>query len=737
MKYTIQCTIARRALLAASAAAIAVTASTAHAQSDSTVSDDGQIIVTAQKREERLLDTPVPVTAIDTTKLADQGVSRLQEYFTQVPGLSLNAAGNGKTNVIIRGVTTAVFGNPTVAVSIDDVPFGATNATADGQLVQPDLDPSDLERVEVLRGPQGTLYGASSLGGLIKYVTKDPSTDAVSGRIQGDVNTVNKGEVGYAVRGSLNVPLSDTVAIRASGYSRRSPGYVDNVLTGEDDVNTIDVYGGRVALMFRPSEQVKIRLAAQHQDSRGDGTARTTSNFSLVPTFGDLTQRYLPDSGAFRTRSTLLTANIDLDFDDVLITSVTGYGRNTNQERSEFSRSVGEPAAELANDMRTKKFTQEIRFTGQPGKLIDWMLGAFYTKENSSSLQKIERVTPITGAPVSPVLTNMFTADFPTSYEELAAFGFVTVNFSEQFSLQGGMRYSGNRQTIFERDSGEFAGTLPGQPPVVTADTAASDESFTFLVVPQFKVSPDLMIYARLASGYRPGGPNGAIFSNPSLPKSFDADTTINYEAGVKGSLFDRQFTFDISTYYIDWDKIHLQLVIDGLSIFTNGGKASSQGIEGAFAFRSRSGLTIAANGSYGEAKLEEDPPAAIPADKGTRLPFSPKFSGSVSIDQEFEVGSEWKANIGGTVAHVGQRFGPFRPATPVNSRLNFPSYTTFDLRAGVRNVDWSVNVYARNIGDKRGVLSAGAEGSQAVTGVFGINYVQPRTFGLSVARNF
>src|SRR5690606_10964429 len=150
-----------------------------------------------------------------------------------------------------------VFGNPTVAVSIDDVRYGATNATADDQLVQPNLDPSDLQRVEVLRGPQGTLYGASSLGGLIKSVTKDPSTDAISGRFQGDINTVHKGEVGYALRGSLNMPLSDTVAVRASGYSRRSPGYVDNVLTGEKDVNTIDVYGGRVALMVRPSDQVK------------------------------------------------------------------------------------------------------------------------------------------------------------------------------------------------------------------------------------------------------------------------------------------------------------------------------------------------------------------------------------------------------------------------------------------------------------------------------------------------
>lgn len=726
----------RKPLLAASVAAIAMTATPTYAQTAPVeeIDNSGDIIVTAQKRNERLQDTPVPVTALDTSKLADRNLTRLQDYFTEVPGLSLNAQGNGKTNIILRGITTAAFGNPTVAVSIDDVPYGATNATADGQLVQPDLDPSDLERIEVLRGPQGTLYGASSLGGLIKYITKDPSTESFSGRVQGDINTVRKGEIGYAARGSINVPLGDTLAVRASGYTRRSPGYVDNIVSGEKDVNRIDVVGGRVALLFRPNETLKVKLAAQHQYTQGDGTARTTTNFSLEPTVGDLQQRYLPDSGMFRTRSTLLTANIDLDFDTVNIRSVTGYGRNANRERSDFSRSVGEPAAELDNNMRTEKFTQELRFSGRPGETIEWMIGGFYTKENSKSLQKIERVTPITGAPVSPALTNIFTADFPSSYEELAAFGALTVNFSPKFNIQGGLRYSGNRQTIFEADSGEFAGTLPGQPPVISADTASSDNSLTFLVVPQYKFSRDLMIYARVASGYRPGGPNGAIFSDPTLPKSYSADTTMNYEAGIKGSLFDRHFTFDISTYYIDWDKVHLQLIVSGLSIFTNGGKASSQGVEGAFQFRTDSGLTLSANGAYGIAKLEEDPPAAIPADKGTRLPFSPKFSGSVSADQEFALNSEWTASIGGTVSHVGQRFGPFRP---VASRLNLPSYTTFDLRAGIKNDDWSVNLYARNITDKRGVLSAAAEGSQAITGVFGVNYVQPRTFGISVARNF
>src|SRR5690606_13542720 len=148
---------------------------------------------------------------------------------------------NGKMNIVIRGISTGVFGNPTVAVTIDDVPYGSSVALADGQLVQPDLDPVDLQRIEVLRGPQGTLYGASSLGGLIRYVTADPMVDRSFGRVQADVGAVRRGEIGYGLRGALNLPLDEQAALRLNAYTRRTPGFVDNVRTGGNDVNRIDV----------------------------------------------------------------------------------------------------------------------------------------------------------------------------------------------------------------------------------------------------------------------------------------------------------------------------------------------------------------------------------------------------------------------------------------------------------------------------------------------------------------
>src|SRR5580704_13705937 len=190
-----------------------------------------EIVVTAQKREERQQDAPVPTTALGGQTLIDSNQLRLQDYYTSVPGLNLTNNGGGQSVVAIRGLTTGAGANPTVGIVVDDAPFGSTRSLAGS--FAPDIDPGDLARVEVLRGPQGTLYGASSLGGLIKFVTADPSTDHLSGRVQTGISDVYNGnQLGYNVRGSINVPLSDAVAVRASGFTREDPGYIDNPSLG-------------------------------------------------------------------------------------------------------------------------------------------------------------------------------------------------------------------------------------------------------------------------------------------------------------------------------------------------------------------------------------------------------------------------------------------------------------------------------------------------------------------------
>jgi iron complex outermembrane receptor protein len=703
---------------------------------DSTLLEE--IVVTAQKRVQRLQDTPVPVTALDTTELIAHSQTRLQDYFTEVPGLSLNAAGDGTMNIIIRGIAAAVYSNPTVAVTIDDVPFGGSTALANGQLVQPDLDPGDLAQIEILRGPQGTLYGASSLGGLIKYVTADPSTNGYSGRLEADMNgTRGGGDVGYGVRGSFNAPISDTLALRASGFSRLTPGYIDDVYTGLTDINAIKVAGGHLSLLWAPSSLLTVKLGALYQYTHADAGSAIDTDSNYRPLYGDLNESFLPDSGEYRNESALYTAKTDVHLGWSDLTSVTGYGTNSYKESADTTLTFNLPpynlaASELFNRFDTRKVTEELRLASRNDARADWLVGGFYTHEHSPAVQDISGVDPATGA----VLETPLEAIFPTSYEEFAVFGDATWHLTQAFDLQGGVRYSRNHQTYTEADYGSLGEVAPGVP--FTSAQDSSDHSVTFLVTPQLRIDSDTMAYIRVASGYRPGGPNPDA-ALVHLPGTFKADTTLNYELGLKGDILRGSLTYDLSAFYIDWRSIQLQVkdAVSGFSFFANGGTARSTGLEAALKYRNNSGLRISANASYDLAELTQDAPPGIFAGSGARLPYSPRQSGSLSVDQNFPVAGQWLGFFGGTVSYLGTRLGAFQ-GTEEELRLVFPAYTTLDLRLGAKSGRWTSNLFARNVTDARGVLSSRSlQGLQLPSSTYLTNFIQPRTIGLTVARSF
>ncbi|WEK00220.1 MAG: TonB-dependent receptor [Candidatus Sphingomonas phytovorans] len=691
---------------------------------------EGDIVVTARKRSERLQDTPVPVTVLNSSTLVARNQTRLQDYFAQVPGLSINPAGDGTSNIMLRGISTGNFGNPTVAVTIDDVPFGASTALGGGQLLQPDLDPAILSQIEVLRGPQGTLYGAASLGGLIKYVTINPSTNELSGRVEADISDTHKGGIGYGLRGSINVPVTPTLAIFASGFSRRSAGYVDNVMTGKDDVNSIDVYGGRLSLLWTPVSELSVKLSALYQHTKGDGSAYVFTDYYHRALNGDLTQSLMPDSGSYRARTLLLTANVDYDLGPATLSSVTGYGRNNYFSGSDYPAIA---AGRLYNDFGLRKVTEELRLSSKPGAKLEWLIGAFYDDERTPTVQTINTINPTTAAFVS----NLAVFDFPTTYKEYSFFGDATYHFTRQLSLQVGMRYSHNKQTYRETDTGPLGDASPGVPTYLAQDS--SDNAVTLLVVPQYKISDDLMLYARFATGYRPGGPNASanVFN---LPGTFGADKTKNYEAGIKGSAFDRQLTFDISGYHIDWNNIQVTVVDPAtqFSYFSNGGQARSDGFEGSLEFRTRQGFRLTANASYNIAEFSRTPPPNLYAANGAWLPFAPRYSGSASADQDLAINDSWTASFGGTVTYIGKRYGIFA-SNATGVRVVLPQYTSLDLRAGIHDKHWTIGLFVQNVTDKRGVISSTARRASRATlsDIFYTNFIQPRTIGVSVARKF
>lgn len=707
-------------------------------QGDQASSSLETVLVSAEKRTERLQDVPVPVTAVSADSLLVSNQVRLQDYFTSVPGLSLSSDGarNGFPTLFIRGLSTGPGTNPTVGITVDDVPYGSSTLLGGGDWV-PDVDPNDLARVEVLRGPQGTLYGANSLGGLVKYVTVDPSTDAFSGRVEAGADSVYNGtQAGFDFRGAVNAPLGDTVAVRASLFARRDPGYIDNPKTHVDGVNLEDVDGGRLSALWRPSEAWSLKLGALFQRDKAYGSPNVGIGL------GDLEQTDLPRSGGFDRKAEVFSANLAGKFGGVDLVSVTGYSINTISNSIDYTYALGiytakylginqDPGTEVLEHNKTTKFTEEIRLSGTATQMLDWLVGAYFSHEKSPYTQDIAAVDS-----ANAVQTGSWgTLAFPTTYQELAGFTDLTVHFTDRFDVQFGGRESYIKQGASESNVGTLYDTffLGAPSPVIYPEIDTTADAFTYLVTPRFKVSSDFMVYARLASGYRAGGVN----VSPGDPRSYSPDKTQNYELGIKGDLLPRTVSVDASVYRIDWKDIQLGLVDpNGNGYISNATRARSQGIELALQANPIDRLSVASWVAWNDAKLTEGFPSASTAvgDPGDRLPYGSRFSGNVSLDDEFPLVGGMNGVVGGTVSYVGSRVGPFPSAyAPTTERQVFPGYAKTDLHAGLKYGSWTTNFFVNNVTDRRATLSGGIAALNPTV----FTYIQPRTAGLSVAKTF
>lgn len=707
------------------------------AESQPQAPQDGlaEIVVTAQKREEKLQDVPVPVSVVGAPALAQQSQFRLQDYYTEVPGLQLTSNElDGSSSISIRGITSGDFTNPTVGITVDDMPFGSSTVLGGGYLV-PDLDPSDLARIEVLRGPQGTLYGASSIGGLVKYVTTEPSTVALTGHVQAGVSGVDhSGQTGYHFSAAINIPLGDTLALRASGFTRKDPGYIDNVQSGELNINKTEVSGAHLSLLWKPSTDFSVKLSALMQDSHLFGSPFVTTDSGT----GDLQQSFLPHTGGVDRQFYAYSATIKAKLGTFDITSVTGYSINQLRDSYDYTQGVGSLTAvefptqgtNNADTNNTYKLTQELRASTPIGRYVDWLVGGFYTHEYSPYSEQYIAEDP------SGQVYGMFALfNFGSTYREVAAFTDFTFHLTDRIDVQVGGRESRIRQTFHETDYGPFVSDFetPGvAPPLVYPSFAVDESAFTYLLTPRFRISEDLMVYARLASGFRPGGINveGAL---GGLPDNFSPDKTRNYEVGVKGNTLGHKLSFDASLYYIDWRGIQLQLTSPlGNVYFSNGSRAKSEGVELSLHSAPLSGWRLGGWVSWDNAVLTQDlPPNSIVAGlAGDRLPYTSRWSASASVDYEFPLG-RFTGSVGESTSYVGQRLGAFVPTEP--GRQNLPGYVKADLHASAKTDLWDFELYLNNVTNRRGLLGGGA--GTIIPNAFEL--IQPRTLGMSVSRSF
>lgn len=742
----------RRALLTGVAfatlvpvAATAQDTTAAQATPTSDTSETADIVVTAQKRSERLRDVPASVSVVTATDLTKQGVVQFSDYATRVPGLSLTSVRTGQTQVTLRGITTgAAQSASSTGYYVDEAPIGSVNAYTGGSTTTPDLDPSDLAQIEVLKGPQGTLYGAGAVGGLLKFVTASPSFTELGGRVSGGVTEVAHGGVGYAGRGVLNVPLvTDQLTFHVSGFYRRDAGYIDNVNAriGRNDINRATVRGGRAVLAMKLGPDVRLDLSAIGQDTstRGLNTVDVDA-VTLQPLFGRLTQnRNVAESGFTQFR--LYNATLRADLGAINVVSSTTYQHTSFRQVSDATRSFGALLGGLFGiptlgvrqnqNTRSERWSEEVRASadGVGNGLIDLQAGFYWTHEQDSN--RIPSFDPfLTTSGAALPLPNLVTAAILSKYEEYSVFGNATLHLGDKFDLLGGIRYSHDDQDYFQ----DYSGLIIGPRRINTGKEKA--DIATYLVSPRYKLSDNAMIYGRVASGYRPGGPNAVPPPNVFVaPDTFAPDRLTQYEIGFKGQTADRKLSIDAALFYTNWKDIQIQTSAAGFNFFVNGGKARSQGAEATIRYRPVTGLNFGLNAGYTDAKLVTAAPAAGGLN-GDRLPYVPRLAGSLTADYDIPLSGEMKANIGGSVNYIGNRNSDYSQRFP--KRLN--AYTTFDLRAGIGYGAWSLSAFARNLTDKRAitvVAPAGLAPSNTAGQVYGAAYIQPRTIGLEAALRF
>ncbi len=783
-----------RCQLLAGIAALAVT-TPAFAQDAAEDQSGNAIVVTASKREQALQDVPFSINAQTAADIEKSGSTNLEDISRNVAGLSVQNLGPGQSQVSVRGVSAGqvVRDQPgvkeQVGVYLDETAISLS-------LFTPDLDLFDLNRVETLRGPQGTLFGSGSVGGTIRYITNQPKIGSTEGMVEGNINLVDGDSIGGHLKGAINLPMGENAAIRAVGYYTKYAGFINAIgpAAGED-VNSGERYGGRIAITFEPSAGVKITPRVIFQKIDADGFNRqevfnlygnrfTTTRPQV--TFKEREQ-YLLLREKFTDETLIadLTASIDVA-DTITLTSVTSYtkrdilvSRDASALTGSVSVDLGFPAAgvllpsNLRDTTDLKTWSQELRLSSSGKGPLQWVIGGYYSDVDRTYAQRLP--TPgydvftdaRFGAGTSVAVANGFplnspyNADLPYKIKQYALFGEVSYDLSDALNATGGVRYYNFSENRRFKTGGLFA----------NGDNRADEtksNGFSPRFILSYKLSEDVTVNAQASKGFRLGGVNDPLNIPLCSPadaalfggfQDYDDESLWNYEVGMKAQ--GKGLTFNAAGFY---NKIrNLQTTLDAGScssrIVFNVADAHSMGVEVELGLQPADGLDFSIAGSVIEAEFDTTLPGALTAATGirdgNRLPSVPKFQIAATGSYEWNVADSTKAVLTASFQHVGTRFtqpadqennprtfthglpfggAPAASATTLN--LQLPSYQLVNLSAGVKmDGGLSITAYVNNLFDETPLLSFDRErGGRAR---LGHNVGQPRTIGMTVRKEF
>lgn len=770
MHMTSATTLSRALALTVSGMALAAAAS-ARAQDVATTPEAdapgaAEIVVTAQKRSERLQDVPVAVSVLSGQSLEQAARPSIESAAQQVPSLNFLKSGTTLNQTIfLRGVGTASFsiaGEPSVSTVVDGVVY-ARSGEAFSDLV-------DIAQMEVLRGPQGTLFGKNASAGVINITTQMPTKE-----FGGSLEASYFDRAEYRVKGVVNVPLGTDLSSRFTAFYGDYDGNIRNLATNEW-VNGYRHYGGRAQFLYDPGT-VRLYLAADYHKNDDDccadiiatgpltgaGAPTTSLAFNVLPTpRGADTREVLQNLvTATEEEGWGLSLQGDIDIGTTTLTSITSYREWTNTEIRDgdwldqaYTSTNGTATTnfvQLHDDgpQDTNTFTQEIRLASPTSQFVSWLVGGFYSHAVSERTftRNVIQCTPATGAPLNVLIpcgsANANPSTFPSgsatfgsTFDNFALFGQTVFNFFDNYRMVIGLRYSHDNLSVFHSRNTTLAGpgiqpsfpvtpTGTGQPATIFT-TETSNDNLSGKAAFQYDFSPDVMGYLSYARGYK--GPAYNVFYNLTATGTnvIEPETSNAYEAGVKTTLLDGTMTLNLAGFYAEYFNFQANNpdLVAGVVVtrFTNAGSVSTRGAELDLNWVPAPDVRISGGVAYTDARVDQfkvapgAAPTAVIA-PGTPLGFAPKWKGAIAADYRWRTGGRIDAFFGANMNFQSSQLSLFAPNAVQRQLGTIDGYALVNLLAGIggENDMWKLTLQVRNVFDKAypaAIINGGPGGS-------------------------
>lgn len=710
-----------------------------------------EVVVTATKRAEDIQSTGLSITALTSAQLESKGVEQFFDYGNSIPNLAFGV-GAQDGSLAARGVyLRGIQGANTTGFYIDDTPVLET------------LDPHivDVDRIEVLRGPQGTLYGAESMGGTLRIITAQPTTDGFSAQVHSTLSDTDHGDWNRLWEGEVNEPLGSAVAVRASGYYQYDSGWFDKWIGPETgtptgiihDVGSLTYYGGQVAVKLLPVAGLSITPRIMFQETDEDGNPYAT----YYP--DNLIQREvynIEEGGHDRWWLGSLTINYTTSF-GTFISSTGVFDRRTleaEDDSDDLSYSLGLSTtvpAPITRAIGMHRFAQEARFASTLAGPFQFLLGGFYS--TSTRPRNYEWNSPDLPEVSSWPSTLALSFIDQRRTGEYAVFGNVNYDITSKLKATAGVRWYRDTATFWQFTNGLFyEGASTYSVP------SLNETGYTPKYELEYKVTPNVLAYASAAKGFRPGGDNIEL---PPGPAPFGCDTDLHnlgvtatgietyhddslwdYEGGLKTSFDDRRYIFNATGYVIEWDNIQqlVALPLCGYGYTGNSGRAQSTGAEVEFSARPLPELTTGLSFGYENARITQRG-FSSPQPVGAPVYNVPGITIASNIQYEHPVSTDWSAFGRVDYSHIGESWSGnnavANPVTGIAEPLRRPAYNLTDLRGGLTNDRWEIAAYVKNLTNEHANLADAIMIGAMLPGQprFVIN--QPRTIGLDVRLRF